>query len=138
MVLTHSLATYLSTAVKYQIINRLDKRYAAKNLQTTELTAEMELPMQAAAADTRLLENELMQRLETTVCRLPEKCRMVYRLSREEGRTNKEIAQELAISEKTVEGHLTKALHEIRNSLSLFAPLMLVEQFISEIIQKFH
>ncbi|SEM26098.1 RNA polymerase sigma-70 factor, ECF subfamily [bacterium A37T11] len=138
LVLTHTLSTYLGAAVKYQVINRLDKRYADKYLQTTELTPEMEHAVQVEAADSSLLEKELLQRLEATVAKLPAKCQMVYRLSREEGRTNKEIAQILVISEKTVEGHLTKAFHDIRNNLSLFAPLILVEEVLREVFQKFH
>ncbi|WP_374119689.1 sigma factor-like helix-turn-helix DNA-binding protein [Flavobacterium sp. LHD-80] len=48
---------------------------------------------------------------------LPEKCQAVYKLSREEQLSHKEIGERLNISTKTVENHITKALHTIRLSM---------------------
>ena len=45
---------------------------------------------------------------------------MVYKLSREEQLSHKEIADQLDISTKTVENHLNKALRQLRTSLGLF------------------
>jgi RNA polymerase sigma factor (sigma-70 family) len=67
---------------------------------------------------------ELLERVETEVNQLPPKCRNVFELSRKQYKTNKEIAQLMGISEKTVENHLTKALRYLRvnlNSLLLLA-----------------
>ncbi len=47
----------------------------------------------------------------------PEKRREIFKLSREHGLSNKEIAQELHISVKTVEGHLTAALKALREKV---------------------
>jgi RNA polymerase sigma-70 factor (ECF subfamily) len=99
--LRYSLSTYLWVAVKHQVINRLDNRYAKRTLRTTELVDETIVP----SSEEQLLEKELREQIAATVSRLPEKCRMVYRLSREEGKSNKEIAEELNISEKTVYLH---------------------------------
>lgn len=57
---------------------------------------------------------ELYRLVEEAVCLLPEKCREIFRKSREENLTNKEIAEQLHISEKTVEGQITIALKKIR------------------------
>ena len=52
---------------------------------------------------------------------LPAKCRSVFEMSRQENKSNKQIADELGISEKTVESHLTKAIRRLRVNLnSLF------------------
>lgn len=48
---------------------------------------------------------------------MPDKRREVFRLSRFEGKTNKEISTEMDISEKTVERHITLALSKLRKDL---------------------
>jgi RNA polymerase sigma-70 factor (ECF subfamily) len=58
---------------------------------------------------------------------LPEKCRIVFQLSREKGYSQKQIAAELGIAEKTVEAHLSAALRRLRTGLShLFTFLFLL------------
>lgn len=49
--------------------------------------------------------------------RLPCRCRQVYTLSRNSGLSIREIAEQLSISEKTVEAHLTKALGFLKKNL---------------------
>lgn len=58
--------------------------------------------------------DELSRLIEEAVSLLPAKCCEIFRKSREENLTNKEIAKELNISEKTVEGQITIALRKIR------------------------
>jgi len=48
---------------------------------------------------------------------LPEKCHLVYKMSRENGMSQKQIAAEFCISEKTVEAHIGKALKVLRTGL---------------------
>lgn len=48
---------------------------------------------------------------------MPEKRREIFRLSREQGYTNKEIAEKLKISVKTVENQITAALRFLREHL---------------------
>lgn len=55
--------------------------------------------------------------VEKEIEKLPNKCHQVFRLSKKEGLTNKEISEHLGISVKTVEGHLTKALKILRATL---------------------
>lgn len=61
--LKYKLSTYLWAAVKYQIINRLNTRYALKNQFVHEDMPEVRVP----AADVPLLEKELMETIENTV-----------------------------------------------------------------------
>ena len=64
--------------------------------------------------DSELELQELHHLIEEAVSLLPDKCREIFRKSREENLTNKEIAGQLHISEKTVEGQITIALKKIR------------------------
>jgi RNA polymerase sigma-70 factor (family 1) len=119
--LQYSLTTYLSVAVKYQVINLQSKlhykaihediRYnTGKAVETTELW---------------FAEKELKEQLQAAINKLPEKCRIVFLKSREEHKTNAEIAAELNVSEKTVEAHITRALHTLKNTLKISVPLIL-------------
>lgn len=49
---------------------------------------------------------------------LPEKCRQIFLMSKQDGMSNEEIATELGISIKTVKNQMTKALSRLRESLS--------------------
>lgn len=49
---------------------------------------------------------------------LPEKCREVFLMSKRDGLTNEEIAEELGISIKTVKNQMTKAFSRLREALS--------------------
>lgn len=52
-----------------------------------------------------------------TLSDLPPKCRQVFLMSRMEGMRYKDIAEELGISEKTVENQIAKALRLLRKNL---------------------
>lgn len=114
--LHYSLYTYLAAAVKYRIINILDKAYRLRQ-RTAQLYVNTNEDF-APSAEVLLLEKELFAKLEESIAILPEKCQIVFRMSREDGKTHKQIAEELNISEKTVNNHLTKAIKDIRNNLS--------------------
>ena len=119
--LTHTVATYLAVAVKYKVINHLAKQHR-RQLQHDELTITS--PVVADSTADWLHEKELRQLLEKTISQLPEKCRIVFLLSRDENKTYAEIAAELNISQKTVEAHMSKALRELRETLGVSAPVL--------------
>lgn len=58
--------------------------------------------------------DELNRLIQEAVTLLPAKCKEIFKKSREENLTNKEIAISLNISEKTVEGQITIALKKIK------------------------
>lgn len=49
---------------------------------------------------------------------LPEKCREVFLMSKRDGLSNEEIAEEMGISVKTVKNQMTKAFARLREALS--------------------
>ena len=59
-------------------------------------------------------ESELRHILAQAISKLPERCREIFELSRFENLKNKEIAEKLRITEKTVENQITKALNILR------------------------
>ncbi len=66
---------------------------------------------------------ELQDVINESVSNLPEKCRIVFSMSRFESMSYKEIAAELSISVKTVENQISKALKVVRLSLARYNKL---------------
>lgn len=78
------------------------------------------------AADAELRHSELSKALADAIERLPEKCRLVFRMSREQGLTHAQIAEALDLSTKTVESHIWRALTSLRASLAPFLGVVLL------------
>lgn len=73
-----------------------------------------------------LLENELENKIAEAVGKLPEKGRRVFCMSRFEGKSNEDIAHELAISVSTVKYHLATALGFLRTELGKYLVIFFI------------
>lgn len=110
-----SLKSYLFTSVYNRSLNFIrDKKKFNTSMEVEEIenvhfTTEDNQKMEAA---------ELEQKIHAILEELPIKCKTVFMLSRFEGKKYKEIAEELKISPKTVEVHMSKALRALRSGLS--------------------
>lgn len=61
--------------------------------------------------------DELQHYIDQVIDGLPERCRLVFKLSRFEEMTYQQIADEMGISIKTVENQMSKALRQLREGL---------------------
>lgn len=123
--LRYRLYTYLAAGIRYRVYDILDKQYR-RQLPVGQLEPDMDAEGEEDyRADWGVLEQELLAQVEAAVYRLPAKCRLVYRLSHQEGLNNAAIASHLGIAEKTVEAHLTKANKAIKDSLNDSLPFIL-------------
>jgi RNA polymerase sigma-70 factor (family 1) len=80
----------------------------------------------AAEIDADLADAELDDALGRAIDKLPERCRLVFTMSREQGLSHAEIARILGLSQKTVESHIWRALTSLRASLAPFLALLLM------------
>jgi RNA polymerase sigma-70 factor (ECF subfamily) len=106
--------SYIFTITKNEVLNLI-----RSNLR--DQTFKNELFFRSVAEEYQTSDqvefNEIETRINQIVTDLPEKRQQVFILSRMEGLSNKEIAQQLNISEKTVEDHITHAIKHIKSSL---------------------
>ncbi|NRF38593.1 MULTISPECIES: sigma-70 family RNA polymerase sigma factor [Pedobacter] len=65
-----------------------------------------------------VLFNNLKEKVNILVDTLPCQCKRVYKMSREQGLSNKEIASALLITERAVEYHITKAMSVLKIKLA--------------------
>lgn len=84
----------------------------------------------------KLMQKESDQIIDRIIEHLPQRQRVVYQLSREEGLNRKEIADKLGITPNTVRNHLSRALEVVRHELkgqegSLLIWIGLIEIFLS-------
>ena len=112
IIIRESLQQYLAAAIKYEVINRLRKQVRRRQLFNR---FEQGTVVSNDPTGESIREKELIAELETTIRTLPEKCQIVFRLSREQGYSHREIAKKLGLSENTVESHIRRALHTLRH-----------------------
>lgn len=119
--------SYLFSAAKNLIISHYRKEMARVVRQQNW---EAERPRQEEHAYQETLVQDLQVRYQEGLHLLPDKCQRVFSLSRQ-GLSNREVADQLSISEKTVEQHITKALRFLRMYLKEhLAYLMILTTFI--------
>lgn len=71
-----------------------------------------------AYIDDKLEETELEQRIFSIIQTLPAQCKRIFEMSRFDGHTNQEIADQLDLSKRTVETQISKALKTLRTQLA--------------------
>lgn len=123
IVVTVSLKAYLVRMVRNAAINYLarERERNKKNIDTDEIGSILD-----TGPYNILLGSEIEHKLEESLNAMPEKRREVFILSRYDGLKNKEIAERLNISIKTVEGHMTKALETIRMALEEYSAVWIL------------
>ena len=72
---------------------------------------------------------ELRCQLLGAIDRLPEKCREIFVLSKVDGLSNKQIAEQLNISMKTVEAQMTTAFVRLRKELGWLLCFIFIQNF---------
>lgn len=105
-----SLENYLASATKYMVLARIRKIHRERNYTNlTQQALVVDFPIETSLHYKRILEI-----IKTEVEKLPEKCKVIFNYSRNEGMPVKMIAKKLQISPKTVENQLYKALKQLK------------------------
>lgn len=112
-----SIKSYLYTAGRYKALNEIRnlKRREAIKTDIVSSTNDTE-----ASTDTVMEIKEMEQLIENAISTLPNRCQQIFRLSREEEMSYKQIAEFLNISVNTVEGQMAIALKKMRTILRPF------------------
>lgn len=105
----------------YQMVRNASVDYLRQKGTATSTVGAVPLDAVIDVADTTAEEEQLLQersereaRLWAAIDRLPKACRNVLLMSKRDGLKNREIAEALGISIKTVEAQLTKAYATLR------------------------
>ncbi|MBS0029032.1 RNA polymerase sigma factor [Chitinophaga sp. 22321] len=108
-----SLKNYLAAAVKYMTIAYFRKREYGEQYRE----AVTRLDPQEPGMENVVHYRHMLQLVNEEIDKLPEKCRIVFRYSRQSGMSSREIAAQLGISHKTVDNQLHKAITLLRHKM---------------------
>ena len=119
---TGSISGYLYTAVKNRILDHIAKAQTRHKYISSmaSFLEEGEL-----VTDNQVREHELATLIEREVELLPEKMKQIFKLSRQENRSHKDIALELKLSDKTVKKQVSNAILILRKKLDVAFLLLL-------------
>lgn len=99
--------SYIYMTVRNECLNYLRNKKETENIENIpDITEE--------SIDT----SERDAKIWKAIDELPPKCREIFLLSKRDGLSNEEIAEELEISIKTVKNQITKAFSRLREALS--------------------
>ena len=108
--ITTSVKAYLRRSALNRALNYLRKN----KVRFEEEDQIPDMGMQDVSGQTNLEVMELKDRIHGIIDELPERCRIIFGMSRFEEMSYKEIAEALEISVKTVENQMSKALKILR------------------------
>ena len=120
-----NLNTYLYRMTKNACIDylRKKKKYTTEPFNLESREHKINLNSLLCDASSKILADELENEIQYAISLLPEKCKKVFIKSRLEGLKHREISEEMNISIKTIETHMSRALKHMRLHLREFIAL---------------
>ena len=116
-----SVEGYVFRITKNELLNKIKK----KVLHTESLDVHSESLLFNNCTENQVFLNEMKAVLSEAMAALPEKRQEIFRLSREKGYSNKEIAEELNISINTVESQIKKSIKYLRSYIE-YLPVVFI------------
>lgn len=120
---TDTFNAYIFTISRNLLLNELRSRLSdqkARDALMNESVADEFLPLQEGDF------HELKEKMEEIMAHLPESHRDYFIMSRQEGLSNRAIAEKMGVSEKNVEYHLSRAIKIMKEKLKDLGMLSLL------------
>ncbi|ANH83566.1 hypothetical protein A8C56_23640 [Niabella ginsenosidivorans] len=114
------ISFYLYRAVRYASIDAIKTHKRIKSLSFEELGEVFTFSYIPQVNS--LINKENCDKISEAVNQLPAKCRLIFRLIKEEGMKYKEVAQLLGLSEKTIENQMNIAVKKLIEALKTDFP----------------
>lgn len=112
-----NLQMYMYVSVRNASLRKLQQSKKIATLPLDDLKVEFTSPDPDAV--TNLVTNELSEKIASAVDQLPQQCKIIFKLAKEDRLKYKEIAQMLNISVKTIDNQLAIALKKIASVLNV-------------------
>ena len=123
-----SLKSYFFTAVKNRCFDHIKhQKVVSKSIQEIK----SQVSENNNKTDQWFTESELQSIIDSSLEKLPPRCREIFQLSRFEGLKNQEIADKLGLSKRTVELQISNALKALRTDLKPYLPVFIISFLLS-------
>lgn len=109
---------YLIRSAKFKTFEYIRNKVSRRKHLDLKLN---DCAMSSNCTEEHIFFNNLKEKVNLLVETLPSQCKKVYKMSREQGLANKEIASSLLISERAVEYHITKANNMLKLKLAHYS-----------------
>jgi len=113
-----NLNVYLYTAIKNTAFNYLSKQ-TIENITEPFDNIDIQLNYSVVTPEQIIITAEMHKRVLQAIETLPPKCKMIFKLIREDGLKYKEVAEILNISVNTIDVQMAIAVKKLGNSLSM-------------------
>ena len=113
--ISKNIQNYIFVASRNAAINYLKKELAFSHGTIEAIQADVRT---SDTAEDNLFAKEISLLIEMVVSEMPQQRQLIYRLSKEQGLSNEEIASKLGISKRSVENQISMALKEIKRAIS--------------------
>lgn len=123
-----NIQAWLFTVTKNKSLKHIQKLKSKQKFDNYLQARQLEINYKSLTDfDTReFVFDELQQKINDALKQLSPSVRLVFEKSRFEDKKNREIADELGISIKTVEAHISKSLKLLRTELKEYLPLLYI------------
>ncbi len=117
MTTIRNFSHYIYTAAKYASFNAVKSK---KRIDYEEIGDDFILGH--TTPETKMISSENLDKIMAAINDLPPRCRLIFRLIKEDGLRYDEVAQLLSISVKTVESQMMIAIKRLVQSLAVLLP----------------
>ncbi len=131
------LETYLFVSVRNEVTRYNKRQNGTQFLTLDHVPVQMEIAG-GDSSDNGIVFEEMEQLLSKIIGELPERCRAVFLLARQDGLKPKEIAERLSISENTVRVQMKIAIEKIIIQIKPYYPDLTFLALLSSLFGDYH
>ena len=127
-----NIKVYLYTATKNNALNYIAKK--AQELTTAPYDdITIDIAEYEATPDQIMISAEMLKKLNKAIDELPPRCKIIFKLIREDGLKYKEVAEILSLSVNTIDAQMAIAVKRIAHAINLnFKDLTRLKEIISK------
>lgn len=123
-----NLETYIFISVKNRSLNYLRKNGVVNTVSFEDSHNEL---VEQSTPENEIEKKELFFKLDQAIDSLPQQCKIIFQLVKEDGMKYKEVSEILNISHKTVQTQVFRAMKKLSKEMS---PYLSLKSYISKYI----